>query len=185
MTNKISRRSVCALLALTALPFSAPEARAQREHLTPEEIEQVRENQALDLRMGVFVKAVERRLQAVSNPQAAKQSAKDVEKWGTLEGTRAQMLADVADILDEAITNIEDAGLHSDKSPLIPKALRVLAARADGFLTQLKAVSASAESEAEREALDRAAESLGQVMSAAGKLPPEEAKEAKKAKKKN
>ena len=176
------RSLACALLAASALPFFAAAARAQREHLTPEEIELVRDNQALDARTAVFVKAVERRLQALSDPRAAAgQTAKETEKWGVLSGTRAQLLSDVERILDEAITNIEDASIHSEKSPLIPKALRALAAPAPSMLARLKALADATQDESERAAAERAAESLEQVISAAAKLPAEETKEQAKA----
>ena len=177
MKHKAFRPSSCALILLALFFCSAHHARAQREHLTPEEIEQVRDNQALDKRMGVFVKAVERRVLAISNPQTAeKQSAKDTEKVGVLDGTRAQMLSDIAGILDEAITNIEDASIHSEKSPLIPKALRKLAEAPSRFLPQLTALRDSIEDERERDALERAIESLQQIAEAAGKLLPEQKK---------
>ena len=82
----------------------------------------MRVNQTLDLRTGVFVKAVERRLAAIADPKAAeKLSAKELEQWGAVKGTRAQLLTDIERILEEAVTNIEDAAIHSAKSSLIPK----------------------------------------------------------------
>lgn len=187
--NKHLRPATCALTALAALTLFAPAARAQREHLTPAEIEQVRDHQSLDARMGVFVKAVERRLAALSGQQPpAKQSSKkgdeEAEKSDTLTGTRVQLLNDVADILDEAITNIEDATIHSERSPLIPKAIRALAAPAPNFLTRLKAIGDAAKDDAEVSAVERAAESLEQVIDAAAKLPAEETKEQAKAREK-
>ena len=182
MNKQTLRRLTCALFALAALPFSAAAARAQREHLTPEEIELVRDNQALDARIGVFVKAVERRLQALDGaPPAAKRPDKEAEKWGTLGGTRAQLLSDVAGILDEAITNVEDASIHSEKSPLIPKAVRALAAPAPSMLARLKALAEATRDESERASIERAAESLEQILGAAAKLPAEETKEQAKA----
>ena len=170
-------RHACAvtLIALLQLLAPAPSASAQREHLTPEEIELVRENQALDARIGVFVKAAERRLRAVSEPQAAsvKPEKKEKENLGVLEGTRAQLLSDLAGILDEAITNIEDASIHSEKSPLIPKALRKLAEGCNRLLPQLSALRQTIEDDRERDSLERSIESAQQIVDAASKLPSE------------
>ena len=168
------------LLLLLTLLASLPAAgtrvasAAQREHLTPEEIEQVRVNQALDQRTAVFVKAVGRRLAVIADPKAAeKLSAKELEQWGAVEGTRAQLLSDIDRIIEEAVTNIEDAAIHNEKSALIPKAVRRLAEAARGFLPQLTALGASASDDAERGAVERALEKLQEIIDAAGKQPAE------------
>lgn len=165
------------LLALIA-SLSAPRAHvasaAQREHLTPEEIEQVRVNQALDLRTGVFVKAVERRLAVIADPKAAeKLSAKELEQWGAVKGTRAQLLSDIDRIIEEAVTNIEDAGIHSEKSSLIPKSVRRLAEAAKVFLPQLTALNTPASDDAERGTVERALEKLQEIIDAAARQPAE------------
>src|SRR6185295_17446050 len=75
-----------------------------RDHLTPQEVERVQESQVLDQRTDVFIKAIERRLLVMNGTQAsdAKQLQKDAEKWGELpKGSRAQLIGDIARILDE------------------------------------------------------------------------------------
>jgi hypothetical protein len=172
-------RATIALILLALSPHLHPasayaSSRAQREHLTPEEVEQVRINQALDLRMGVFVKAVERRLAALADPKASeKLSEKELRLWGVVEGTRAQLLADIDHILEEAVTNVEDASIHSEKSSLIPKGLRKLAEGAGRFLPQLTAMGQAAQEDGEREMIARVVETLQEITAAAGKLPPE------------
>lgn len=185
MKNSSLLRLTRALAALALLGPAAHAARAQREHLTPEETELVRDNQVLDLRMGVFARAVERRLLVLANPQAAeKLSSKDAEKWGAIPaGTRAQLLSDVARILDEAITNIDDAAIHSEKSPFIPKAVRKLAEACSRFIPQLTAMREATENAAERDLLEQAVESAQQIVEAADKLPAEEVETKKKSKK--
>ena len=173
------RRTAPALLLLALLAPLLPArvevaASAQREHLTPEEIEQVRVNQTLDLRTGVFVKAVERRLAAIADPQAAeKLPAKELEKWGAVEGTRAQLLSDIDRIIEEAVTNIEDAAIHNEKSALIPKAVRRLAEAAKVFLPQLTTLHASSSDDGERGTIERALENLQEIIDAAAKQPAE------------
>lgn len=187
MKNSFTRRAASALLvslllsAFHVAPQAGAAAQRRREHLTPEEIELVRDAQALDLRIGVFVKAAERRLLALSDPAAsAKQAEKDVELWGEVKGTRAQLLSDVADILDEAITNIDDATLRSEKSPLIPKAMRKLTDASRRFLPQLTAMLEAAQDAPERSAVERAVEEVQEILDAANKHLTEEKKEEKK-----
>lgn len=161
------------ITSLSAASAHASSA-AQREHLTPEEIEQVRVNQALDLRTGVFVKAVERRLAVIADPKAAeKLSAKELEQWGAVKGTRAQLLSDIDRIVEEAVTNIEDAGIHSEKSSLIPKSVRRLAEAAKVFLPRLTALNTSASDDAERGTIERTLEKLQEILDAAAKQPAE------------
>ena len=171
-----TRATAASLLALALIFCShtaAGAAPAQREHLTAEEIELVRNNQELDKRTDVFVRAAERRMLAITDPPAAaKQQAKEAEKWGLLpESTRAQLVADVARIFDEAVTNIDDAALHNAKSPLLQKSLKKLADAANRLAPQLRALRESATDRAEREALERALENLQEVLDAAGRAP--------------
>jgi hypothetical protein len=98
---------ICALFSsLTAQARTA----LKRDHLTEQEVELVREAQALDKRTDVFIRAAERRLQAIngtSTVASSKQAQKEMDKWGPLpKGTRAELLGDFAKILDEAINNI-------------------------------------------------------------------------------
>jgi hypothetical protein len=172
----------CLLLSLLLLisPQQTP-ARAlprlpARDHLTEQEMDLVREAQALDKRTAVFIRAIERRLLVITDPTAAasKQVQKETEKWGELpKGTRAELLSDIAKILDEAITNIDDVSERDDKNPLLPKSLRLLSAAATRFIPQLTPMRDQATEEGERESLEQALESAQSIIEAANKLPPE------------
>jgi len=156
------------LVLLVSLPCSAFATARQREHLTDEEIELVRDNQELDKRTGVFIKAAERRLLAVTNPEeAAKQSAKDKEKWGELKGTRTQLLYDISKILDEAVVNIDDAAIHNPDSPLLRKSLYMLSEAVGRILPQLDRLRAAAQEQSEADQLDRAIETAKEIADAA------------------
>ena len=137
--SNIKTAAPLVLALLVSLPCSAAFASArQREHLTDEEIELIRDNQELDKRTGVFIKAAERRLLAVTNPEeAAKQAAKEKDKWGEVKGTRAQLLYDISKILDEAVVNIDDAAIHNPDSPLLRKSLYMLSEAVGRILPQL------------------------------------------------
>lgn len=166
----------CLLMSMLAVlsPTLARNA-AARDHLSPEEADQVREAQELDKRIEVFIKVAERRLLALTDTNAAKskQVQKDLEKWGELpKGTRAELLTDLAKVLEEATTNIDDVSTRDPKNSLVPKALRKLAEASKRFLAQLTNMREQTQSDAEREALTQATENAQAVIEAADKLPP-------------
>jgi len=153
-----------------------------REHLTPQEIELVKDAQILDKRVDVFIKAADRRVLALSGTDAtsARQLKKDSESWGELpSGTRAELIGDIARILDEAITNIDDVSARDENNPLIPKALRKLAATALRIVEQLKPAEAQAKGDAELSSFDQLTENAESILQAANKLPPPVEKKGK------
>ena len=168
---------------LLVAAFAAPHAAAQgnqREYLTPQEIEIVRDAQQIDERTAVFIKATERRLQVLAGQAPAKVSQKEAELWGELpKRTRAELLYDIAHILDAAIENIDDASQRGKQSALLPKAVRKLANESERFLTQLLPLRENTRDRDEREQLEFAIENLQQIIAAAKKLPAD-AKDAKK-----
>ncbi|HEX8097345.1 MAG TPA: hypothetical protein VF507_04890 [Pyrinomonadaceae bacterium] len=169
--------SLCGVVVSGARPLSA------RDHLTPQEADLVREAQSLDKRTAVFIRAAERRLLVLTDPSAAasKQVQKEAEKWGELpKGTRAELLGDIAKILEEASTNIDDVNEHDPKSPLLPKSLRLLAAASARFLAQLTPVREQSKPGPEREALEQAVDMAKAIVEAANRLPPDAPKGKKK-----
>ena len=164
------------LLVLNLQP--AVNAFQGRDHLTPQEVDLIKDTQILDKRIEVFIKAAERRVLVLTGTAAGntKQLKKDSEKWGELPtGSPAELISDIARILDEAITNIDDVSARDEKNPLIPKALRKLAASTTQIVEQVKPLSAKS-SEASYDQLIENAES---ILQAASKLPPEVAKKGK------
>ena len=155
----------------------------KRDHLTAQEVDLVKEAQVLDKRIEVFIKAAERRLMVINNSSAAnaKQLKKDAERWGELpSGSRADLVADIAHILDEAITNIDDVSSRDERNPMIPKALRKLAQSVNSIMTQLKPLGAQAKSDAEVASFALLDEDAQSILEAASKLPAEVEKKAKK-----
>lgn len=153
-----------------------------REHLTAQEIDLVKEAQILDKRIDVFIKASERRLLAISGTAAAnaKQLKKDAEKWGELPaGSRAELVSDIARILDEAITNIDDVSARDERNPLIPKALRRLAQAVSNIQSQLAPLKDQMKSDAEVASFELLNEDAQSILEAAKKLPPEVEKKVK------
>ena len=173
------------LLTLVISLLLANTALAQRDYLTPQEVDLVKEAQILDKRIDVFIRAAERRLIVIngsaSSAANAKQLKKDSERWGELPtGSRAELVSDIARIVDAAIDNIDNVSMHDERSPLIGKSLRKLAASANSIMAQLKPLSEQAKSDAEIASFEQLNEGVQSIMEAATKLPPEVEKKAKK-----
>src|SRR5215218_3522828 len=145
-------RTLLAFALVVCAGFIVQAATPQRDHLTPQEVDLVKEAQILDKRIDVFIKAAERRLMVINNSAAAnaKLLKKDSERWGELPtGSRAELVSDIARILDEAITNIDDVSSRDERNPLIGKSLRKLGAAVNSVMEQLKPLSIEAKSDAE------------------------------------
>jgi hypothetical protein len=167
-----------AIAVLVCAGFTAPVTAFQRDHLTQQEVDLIKEAQVLDKRIEVFIKAAERRLLVINGSGSAaanaKQLKKDSERWGELPtGSRAQLVSDIARILDEAITNIDDVSSRDERNPLISKSLRRLAQSVNSIMTQLKPLAAEAKSEAEVASFELLHEDAQSILEAANKLPPE------------
>ena len=159
---------------------------AQRDHLTDAETDLIRFHRELDKRIEVFIKAIDRRFALINGTAqpAIKKSVKDEPEWGFMpKGTRAELLSDIAGILDEAITNIDDVGRRDEKNPMISRALRKLTSATNGYLTQLNALKSNITNPDEIAAIERVAEHASQILEAGKKVPaaaPEEEKKKKK-----
>ena len=144
MTNRNLTLVLTMLLIFPSGVNAGTITRAQhRDHFTELEVEQIKDTQILDKRIGVFVKAIERRLRVLTGAttDTAKQQKKDAELYGALPtGSRADLIGDIGKILDEAITNIDDVSSRDEKNPLIPTALRLLANEAKRVVEQLPTV---------------------------------------------
>src|SRR6266404_6881693 len=146
-----------------------------RDHLTDQETELVRFYQELDKRIEVFIKAIDRRFAIINGTTApaAKKLIKDEPEWGEApKGTRAQLLGDIAGILDEAITNIDDVSRRDEKSPLLSRSLRKLTASANGYLKQLATLRDKAKDPDELAAIELVEDNAKQIIAVGNKLPP-------------
>jgi hypothetical protein len=175
ITRTLLTFAISLLLANTAL--------AQRDYLTPQEVDLIKEAQVLDKRIDVFIKAAERRLLVIngSADANAKLSKKEAERWGELPaGSRAELVSDIARIVDAAIDNIDNVSEHDERNPLIAKSLRRLATAVNSIMAQLKPLSAQAKSDAEIASFEQLNEGAQSISEAVTKLPPEVEKKAKK-----
>jgi hypothetical protein len=170
------------IFSITIFAFITHAAAQQRDHLTQQEVDLVKEAQILDKRIDVFIKATERRMMVINNSAAAnaKLLKKDSERWGELPtGSRAELVSDIAKILDEAITNIDDVSARDERNPLIAKSLRRLAQAVNTIMDQLKPLEANAKGDAEIASFEQLNEDAKSILEAATKLPPEVDKKAK------
>ena len=179
-----------ALLIAAAFLFAPSTSAQTRDHLTEQEGDLVRFNQELDKRTDVFIRAINLRFAIINGtavPPAPKRTNKEEPDWGEPpKGTRAQLLGDIAGILDEAITNIDDVSRRDEKNPLLSRSLRKLTAATNGYLNQLNALQKQTKDPDEIEAIARIQEFANQIVEVGNKLPaatPDSDKDDKKKKK--
>ena len=177
-------RPLLLLLLFGLLSFASPAIAQTRDHLTPQEVDLVKEAQVLDKRTEIFIKAANRRILVLNGGTAAaantKQAKKEAELWGELPtGSRAELISDIAKIFDEAITNIDDVSARDERNPLIAKSLRRLAQAVNTIMEQLKPLRASAKGDAEIASFEQLNEDAQSILEAVNKLPPEVEKKGK------
>ena len=158
----------------------------RRDHLTAEEIEIVRDVQAIDLRMLVFIKAIERRFLVLNGTEKLdakqlKRLEKDKDPWGELpKGSQTQMLFDIDKILDESINKLEDVADHDEKSELLPVAVHVMSDRCKLFVPRLEKFSVNNENGREIALINSAVKNCQDVIDASTKVPRPEEKQIEK-----
>lgn len=182
MTTRSVAFSLTAVLLAVLTVSSAVASVQTRDHLTPQEADLVKDTQILDKRIEVLVMAIGRRLIVLTGATrgSEKQLKKDSEKWGEPPaGSRAELIGDIAKILDEAIANIDDVSARDEKNPLIPKALRKLAAETTLVVEQLRPLQAQAANDAEIASFEQLTENAEPILEAAKKLPPPSGKTEK------
>lgn len=175
------------LVALITLAALAGTVEAQRrDHLTAPEIELVRDIQDVDLRMEVFVYAIERRLWAIAGtgaltPEQKKRVEKDHDKWGDLPtGSRTELISDIEKILEEAIIKLEDVFDREPEQELIPFALYVIADYSELLIPKLRSLAESSEDKRQLGMLESAAAHCQGILDARGGIPRPTGKRKKK-----
>jgi len=173
---QLIRKYLLLFAAVITVPLFAGSATAQtRDHLTDAETDLIRFHQELDKRIEVFIKAIDRRFEiinGVADPKV-KKVMKGEPDWGDApKGTRAELIGDIAGILDEAITNIDDVSRRDEKNPLIARSLRRLTAAATNYVTQLTALSKQTKHDDELGAIEQALTNANDIIEVGSKLPP-------------
>lgn len=161
-----------------------------RDHLTPEEVEIVRDVQEIDKRMLVFTKAIERRFLVLNGTdkltqEQTKQIEKDKEFWGELPtGTNAQLLSDIDKIIDEAINKIEDVSEREVESELFPVAFYILSDRAKTYIPRLEKFAETSKERREIAVINSAVNNCSEIIEASAKVKRPDEKLLKKRSKK-
>ena len=182
----IARGVIVALSLVLAISATGQ----QRDHLTDAETDLIRFYQEIDKRTDVFIKAADRRFAIINGAAqpATKKLVKDEPEWGDPpKGNRTELLGDIAGILDEAITNIDNVASRDAKNPLLSRSLRKLSNAANGYLNQLNSIKTKVTDPDEVAALERVGDEVKEIMDASGHLPtgaPEDKPQDKDKKKK-
>jgi hypothetical protein len=168
------------LIALSAILLaSTPFASAQRggEYLTDEEMEAVRSAQVIDARTLVFMKIADRRLLAITNPQATLDK-KELKVFGPLPtGSQIDLLDDYRRTIDELMDKIDDSYSHTGKSKEFVKAMDATRVAAERQLKDLDALRDRLTSEDARQFRNKAVDSAKLLLEGiAGVMAADEAK---------
>ncbi|QQS41709.1 MAG: hypothetical protein IPM63_01825 [Acidobacteriota bacterium] len=175
------------LLLITLFSSAAFSQRA--DHLTNEEIELIRDEQAVDDRMDIYTRAIERRLIVIEGTGSLskddlKRLEKESEKWGELpEGTPSELYSDIYRILDEAVSKIEDVADRNAESKLFPFAVHILADYSRALVPRLEALKAKASSARDIALLNDSIGQCSDIIEASSKVDKPDPKDRKKAKK--
>ena len=165
----IARGVILALSLLLAISATGQ----QRDHLTDAETDLVRFYQEIDKRTDVFIKAADRRFAIINGAAqpSTKKLMKDEPEWGDPpKGNRTELLGDIAGILDEAISNIDNVASRDAKNPLLSRSLRKLSTAANGYLNQLNSIKTKVTDPDEVAAIERVGDEVKEIMDASGHL---------------
>lgn len=149
-------KNLFALMIMLGLSIGVAAQSQKRDHLTEQEVDLVRENQELDRRIEVFIKAADRRLLALTTPNAV-QKKKEEEVWGPLPtGTKIELLTDYKKILEEGEEKLEDAYTKGSKNDLLTKALKKFKDAAIRQIAELRKLAPQLTDKKEQRALEEA-----------------------------
>ena len=163
---KFSRMLILLSFVGLLLIVASAQKKSTRDHLTEQEVDQVRDVQQIDLRIEVFIKAADRRILVLTNPNAT-QKKKEEETWGPLPtGTKAELLGDYKKILEEGEEKMDDFFEREPKSDLLKKALRKFKDAANRQIPQLRAMASQMTEKADQRALAEAIEEAETVTKA-------------------
>jgi len=153
------------LFSLLSLLGAQQQQAQQRDHLTEKEDELLREFQVIDKRIDIFIKAADRRLMVLADPNAT-QKKREEETWGPLpKGSKLELLQDYKRILLEAEEKMDD-GLYRGKSPALEKALNKFKESAVRQIPLLRALAPQLTDKREQRALEEAIEEAETVSKA-------------------
>ena len=190
MTNRSSSKLLVVLILLLSAGVFA-----QRDYLTPEEVEIIRDAQEIDTRIAVLTQAIDRRFAVlslnVSAPKIKKEGA-----WGEMpQGSRSELFHDIKRLLQKAVDDIDNLSERPDSAVipdpdkrkddtsfavLFPRAVRNLADAAKRYVPVLKSQLETSGSNSEKGSILDSLELCSQIIDSVAKLPPEPPKKSGK-----
>lgn len=190
MTNRPSSKLLVVLILLLSAGVFA-----QRDYLTPEEVEIIRDAQEIDTRIAVLTQAIDRRFAVlslnVSAPKIKKEGA-----WGEMpQGSRSELFHDIKRLLQKAVDDIDNLSERPDSAVipdpdkrkddtsfavLFPRAVRNLADAAKRYVPVLKSQLETSGSNSEKGSILDSLELCSQIIDSVAKLPPEPPKKGGK-----
>ena len=181
------KRSIVFIVVIVGcLSFFHTNALAQnRDYFTDDEVEMIREAQEIDMRIDVLVHCIDRRFAVLNIGSVLIKPDKDKDKWGPMPaGTHTELLADVKNILQKAVDDIDNLAERPDSAPvpldpkekrkdssaLFNKAVRNLAAAAKRYEPILKTELDSGKDQREKGILLDSIELCNEIIESVGKL---------------
>jgi len=158
--------------------------------MTDAEIELVRDNQDIDKRVQVLTKMIDRRFTALGvDVSGWKQSGKDDKMWGEAPaGTPSNLMADIRQILQKAVDDVDDVAEHNENTLtqnkteglLFPAGVRSLASAAARYQPALKTLLDKTKDERDKGTILTSMELCQEIMDSVTKLPAETKEDGKK-----
>jgi hypothetical protein len=169
---------VVLILLIIGISFGAANAQ-RRDYMTEAEIEIVRTNQEVDLRIAALTRMIDRRFALLGIQTGAPKPKKSDDEWGEdPKGSRAEFFTDIRQLLEKAIDDIDNLAARMPEKTkeekkgvnTFNKAVRDLAASANRWLPFLKKEHDTAQDEKTRGATAAAIEFCQQITEATSRL---------------
>ncbi len=172
--------------------LTAPSASAQRrDYMTDQEVEVIRDAQDLDVRIGVLIKMIDRRFNALGIEVGGwKGGGKNAGDWGPEPtGERRELFDDIRKLLQKAVDDINNAAEFPNSAPVrdmsnpddkraakddphrFGKAVHLLAQAAGRYQTPLKNALPTIKDEKDKGAVYDALDSCNEIIASANKTP--------------
>ena len=166
------------VLLIVGVLFGSASAQ-RRDYMTEAEIEIVRNNQDVDLRIAALTRMIDRRFAVLGIATGGLKPKKSDDDWGAEPtGSRAELLSDIKRLIEKAIDDIDNlAARMPDKTKeekkgvnVFNKAVRDLAASASRWVPPLKKEYDTAQDDKIRVPVAAALEFCQQIIEATSKL---------------
>jgi hypothetical protein len=170
-------RIIFALIILGVLVGSVNAQR--RDYMTEAEIEIVRNNQEVDLRIAALTRMIDRRFAVLGITTGGSKPKRSDDDWGAEPtGTRPELFTDIRQLLEKAIDDIDNLAARMPEKTkeekkgvnVFNKAVRDLAASANRWIPHLKKEHDTAQDDKTRVATAAAVEFCEQIIEATSKL---------------